>query len=65
MKTFICKDMGMACDFTAKAETEEELMKQVMEHGQSAHKTEMEEMAKTMSAEDIEKAVKEKIKDEA
>lgn len=38
MKTLACKDMGMAdCDFVAKAETAEEVMKQIAEHGKAVH----------------------------
>jgi predicted small metal-binding protein len=36
-KTISCKDVGMDCDFTARAETEEALMQQVAEHASSAH----------------------------
>lgn len=65
MKTFACKDLGMNCDFVAKGETEEDVLKQAIEHGQTTHKSEMDEMAKTMSPEEIEKEIREKIKDEA
>lgn len=38
MKSLSCKDMGMAdCEFVAKAETAEEVMKQSAEHCKSAH----------------------------
>ncbi len=36
-KKFLCKDVGMDCPFEAQAETEEELMKQIAEHGKTAH----------------------------
>ena len=37
MKQVKCADAGMACDFTAQAETEEELMKKVAEHAREKH----------------------------
>lgn len=50
MKTLACKDMGIAdCDFMAKAETAEETMKMAADHGMSVHKNMMDEMAKTMT----------------
>lgn len=37
-KTICCKDVGMVgCDFTARAETMEELMKVAAAHAKSAH----------------------------
>jgi predicted small metal-binding protein len=36
-KVFKCSDLGMKCDFVARAETEEELMKLVRKHGMEAH----------------------------
>jgi predicted small metal-binding protein len=35
--TFRCKDLGLECDFEEKAEGEEELMKRVEGHVQTAH----------------------------
>jgi predicted small metal-binding protein len=32
-----CKDVGTDCSFTAKAETEEELLKKVAQHAREAH----------------------------
>ncbi len=32
-KQFECKDLGMECDFTAKAKSEEELMPKIKKHG--------------------------------
>jgi len=32
-----CKDVGTNCSFTAKAETEEELLKKVAQHAKEAH----------------------------
>ncbi len=36
-KEMHCSDVGMDCDFVAKAESEEELMKKVVEHAREAH----------------------------
>lgn len=37
-KTISCKDVGMvSCDFTARAETMEELMQAAAAHAKSAH----------------------------
>jgi predicted small metal-binding protein len=38
MPTFVCKDMGMDCPFTASAPTEAELMKKIAEHAKVVHK---------------------------
>ena len=35
--TVACKDTGTACDFVAKAETEEEVMSQIAEHAKEVH----------------------------
>jgi len=37
VKKFACKDIGMQCDFTAKAKTEDELMQKISVHAKSAH----------------------------
>ncbi len=36
-KTVNCRDVGVDCDFVAKAETEQELLQQCAEHARSAH----------------------------
>jgi len=36
-KSIKCCDVGVDCDFEARAETEAELMKKVREHAQTAH----------------------------
>jgi predicted small metal-binding protein len=36
-KIIRCKDVGMDCDFEARAETEEELLKKVAEHAGTTH----------------------------
>jgi len=38
MKTVSCKDVGVDCTFTAKAETEPELMKILEKHAREKHK---------------------------
>ena len=36
-KIIRCRDVGMDCDFEARAETEEKLMKKVAEHAGTTH----------------------------
>ena len=36
-KAIKCRDVGVDCDFEARAETLDELMKQCAEHAKSAH----------------------------
>lgn len=36
-KTMSCRDVGPDCDFVARAETEEELMQQVVVHAGAVH----------------------------
>ena len=36
-KTVSCRDVGPDCDFTARADTEEELLRQCAEHAREAH----------------------------
>jgi predicted small metal-binding protein len=36
-KVLRCKDVGMDCDFEARAETEEEILKKVAVHAESTH----------------------------
>ncbi len=36
-KVLRCKDVGMDCDFEARAETEEEVLKQAAEHAAAEH----------------------------
>ena len=35
--TVACKDTGTACDFVARAETEEEVMSQIAQHAKEVH----------------------------
>lgn len=37
MKTVSCKDVGVDCSFTAKAESEPELMKILQKHAKEKH----------------------------
>ncbi len=37
VRTFRCRDLGLACEFEEKAESENELMKRVEGHLQIAH----------------------------
>jgi len=52
MKMLSCKDMGAECDFVAKGETNQEVMKAMMDHAQAAHPDKMKEM-ETKSAEEV------------
>ena len=36
-KTVSCRDVGMDCDFVAKGETAEDIMRQAAEHARTAH----------------------------
>jgi len=36
-KIMRCKDVGMDCDFVARGETEEEVLKQAAEHADTVH----------------------------
>jgi predicted small metal-binding protein len=36
-KVLRCRDVGMECDFVARAETEEEILKQAAEHAETVH----------------------------
>jgi predicted small metal-binding protein len=36
-KSLHCRDLGFDCDATVTAETEDEVLDQVVAHGQSAH----------------------------
>ncbi len=52
-KVLKCKDVGMDCDFVARGETEDEILKQAAEHAGTTHNmTEMsdEVLAKVRAA---------------
>lgn len=38
MKDFHCRDVGPDCDFVAKGQTNDEILKQVARHAQTDHK---------------------------
>ena len=42
VRTFRCKDLGLACGFEEKAEGENELMKRIEGHVQTAHQMNLE-----------------------
>lgn len=37
MKIIRCRDAGVDCDFVVRGETEEELFRNALEHGRTAH----------------------------
>ena len=66
MKTLACKDLGAPeCDFVAKAETADEVVKIMSDHAMTAHKDKVDEMAKTMTPEQMHAMMLAKVKDEA
>jgi predicted small metal-binding protein len=65
MKTLSCKDLGVAgCDFVAKADTAEGAVKMATDHASMAHKEKVDEMAKTMTPEQMHDMMLAKVKDE-
>jgi predicted small metal-binding protein len=36
-KVLKCREVGLDCDFVARADTEEEIMEQVVEHANTTH----------------------------
>ncbi len=38
MVSLTCKDLGMDCSFEATGKTDQEIMKQFIDHAESAHK---------------------------
>ena len=65
MKTVSCKDMGVTCDFVAKAETADAAVAMLSEHAMASHKEAVDEMAKTMTPDQMKEAMMAKVKDEA
>jgi len=57
-KVLSCRDAGVDCDFVARGETVEEILKQCVEHGRKAH--DMKEIPK-----DLEKKIRSLIREEA
>ena len=63
MKTLSCRDMGVDCDFVAKADTIEETVKIATDHAMEAHAEKIVEMSKTMSQDEMIKAMMSAVKD--
>lgn len=57
-----CRDMGVSCDFVAKGETIDEIVKQVKDHAMDKHPEKWEEM-KNMSDEEMKKMIESKVKE--
>ena len=57
--TVSCKDTGIECDFVARAETEEELMAQLVKHGKEVHGYTDEQLSDPAMIEKIKAIVKE------
>jgi predicted small metal-binding protein len=65
MKTLACKDLGVAtCDFVAKADTAEGAVKMMSDHATMTHKDKIDEMAKSMTPEEMHEMMMAKVKDE-
>jgi predicted small metal-binding protein len=66
MKTLSCASLGAPeCHFIAKAETAEETMTAMKAHAMAEHKDKIEEMAKSMTPEQMDAMMMSKIQDEA
>ncbi len=64
MKTLSCAALGVAeCPFVAQAETAEQVMAMMSEHGATAHAEKMAEMAQTMNAEQMSAMMMSKMED--
>jgi predicted small metal-binding protein len=37
-KTYTCRDVGVACDWRVRGETNDEVMKKIREHARATHK---------------------------
>jgi len=48
MKTINCREAGFDCDYTVRGETEEEVMKNGIEHAKNAHNMKEEDMTPEM-----------------
>ena len=57
MRDFHCSDAGMKCDFVAKGNTDDEVLKQAGQHAQQAHGMKM--------SSDLEKTVRGLIHDDS
>jgi predicted small metal-binding protein len=66
MKSLSCKDLGdNTCPFVATDETVEGVVSKMKEHATTAHKNKMDEMQETMSIQQIDETMTEKVKDVA
>lgn len=63
MKTLSCRDMGVDCNFVSHADTAEEAVRITGEHAMKAHADKIAEMSKTMSQDDMMKAMMAQVKD--
>lgn len=64
MKTLACKDLGAACSFVAKGNSNVEVIKIMSEHAQAAHADKMKEMSASMNQQQIQDMMVKAIKEE-
>jgi predicted small metal-binding protein len=50
MKRLACRDIGLDCDYTIKGETEEEIMRNAVQHAWEIHAIRPEEMTSEIKA---------------
>jgi len=50
MKRLACRDIGLDCDYIIKAESEEEIMRNAVQHAWEIHAIKPEEMTSEMKA---------------
>lgn len=64
MKSLACKDMGVSeCNFVAKADTAEEVIKKASEHAMRVHADKIREMSQSMSEEEMKQAMMAAVKE--
>lgn len=64
MKSLTCKDMGISgCTYMAKGMTEEEAIRNLVNHAAVSHSKEMADMKKRWNDQEMAEAMKKKIKD--
>jgi predicted small metal-binding protein len=61
-KMISCRDVGVDCDFVARGETEEDILRQCAEHARSAHG--MDNLSPEL-AEKVRSGIREEKKDQA
>jgi len=64
MYTLACKDLGAACDFVARGETQDAVLQTMMEHAAVAHPQDVAKMSEGKTPEDIKAMLTEKMKQE-